>query len=126
MLKQKINDFEKTSLKILAALSAAFFPVAYYFTGFRGVLSFLLGSALSLVSFTAIVWMAYLIIPRDPEKPVGTRDKVFVALSYLLKISLFIAAFIMLSKSGIREVLSFVGGFSLLFPSLMIAGYLKK
>jgi len=126
MFKQKINDFEKTALKILASLAAAFSPVAYYFAGPRGILSFLLGSILAVVSFTAIVWMAYLIIPADREKPVGTRDKVFVALSYILKISLFIAAFIMLSKSGIREVLSFVGGFSVLFPALMIAGYLKK
>ncbi|HNY12496.1 MAG TPA: hypothetical protein PKK26_12965 [Candidatus Wallbacteria bacterium] len=124
MFKQKINDFEKITLKLLAASAAFISPFVFYYAGSGCLLSFLLGCFLAIISFTAIVWTAYLIIPADSGKKAGTREKLLVFFSYVLKISLFIAAFIFLSKSGIKDIVAFLGGFSLLFPSLLISGIL--
>ena len=120
----KINDFEKITIRFLTVSAALISPFVFYFAGSGCLLSFLLGCFLAMISFTAIVWTAYLIIPDDSGKKAGMREKALVFFSYVLKISLFIGSFIFLSKSGIKDIIAFLGGFSILFPSLLISGML--
>jgi len=117
---------EKTIYSISLIAAAIIAPALYYFFGRACLGGFFLGFALAMISFYTIIKTSYLVVPETPGVKPEFRQKMAVALLYILKISLFILSIWFLAKSGTAAIIGFIGGFSTLLPSLLIGGLLFK
>jgi len=126
MMMEKFSPFEKNVLAIIFIEIAAFAPLSHYLWGSACSAGFLLGASFAAISFFTIVYTVHALLPSKVEKPTEKRGKLFVTFLYVIKITVFVLSFWIITQRGAEAILAFVAGFSILMPALFIAGLARQ